>query len=206
MFFQLVKPYVEEHSEQTFKRNQIIYHEGDQAKNLHFIVSGLVGLFHISEDGKETFFRVFGKDDIFGHRSYFANETYHASSVALTPVTIAVISSEECDRICSQKPDLIKNIIKIMAHDLGKAELRMAGLLDKTAHKRISESLVYLKLKHPNYVWTRKEIGEYSGSSFETVARVMTILENKGHIEKQGRDFKILDHEKLLALTEEELH
>lgn len=206
MFFQLVSPYIQTKSQQDFKRNQIIYHEGDFPKNLYFVKSGIVGLFHISEEGKETFLRVFGKDEIFGHRSYFAEEPYHASSVALTPVTLAVISAEECNRICNDHPSLIKNIASTMAKDLGKAELRMAGLLDKTAHKRISESLVYLKLKHPDYVWTRKEIGEYSGSTFETVARVMTILEKKGLIEKSGRDFKILDLDKLLSIQEEDLH
>ena len=206
MFYQLVKPYIQAKSEQIFKRNQIIYHEGDRPENLYFIVSGLVGLFHISEDGKETFFRVFGRDDIFGYRSYFAEEPYHASSVALTPVTVAAIASAECNRICSDHPELIKNVTSMMARDLGKAELRMAGLLDKTAHKRISESLVYLKLKHPDYVWTRKEIGEYSGSSYETVTRVMTILEKKKLIEKQGRDFRLINPDKLLSLQEEDLH
>ena len=92
-----------------------------------------------------------------------------------------------------------------IAKDLGKAELRMAGLLDKTAHKRITESLVFLKLKYPEYVWTRKEIAEYSGSTFETVTRVMTILEKKNLIKKSGRDFKVLDHEKLLSLQEDQL-
>lgn len=206
MFFQSVSPLIENKIEQSFKRNQIIYHEGDTPKHLYFIVSGLVGLFHVSEDGKETFFRVFGKDDIFGHRSYFAEESYHASSIALTPVKLAVISTEECSRICQNNPELIRKITKIMARDLGKAELRMAGLLDKTAHRRISESLVYLKLKHPDYTWTRKEIGEYSGSTLETVTRVMTILEKKGLIEKNGRDFNILDIDELLSLQEEDLY
>lgn len=206
MFFQQVSQYIQIKSEQVFKRSQIIYHEGDYPKYLYFISSGLVGLFHVSEEGKETFFRVFGKDDVFGYRSFFAEEPYHASSVALTSVTLAVITTEECNRLCKSNPELIKNITRMMAKDLGKAELRMAGLLDKTAHKRISESLVYLKLKHPDYVWTRKEVGEYSGSSFETVARVMTILEKKKLIQKYGRDFKILDPDKILALQEEDLH
>ena len=67
-----------------------------------------------------------------------------------------------------------------MAKDLGEAELRMAGLQDKTANIRIAESLVYLKLKHPKHIWTRKEIAEFSGSTFETVTRVMTLLSNAG--------------------------
>ena len=205
MFYQMVSPFIQNKTEKNFKRNEIIYHEGDNPENLYFLTSGLVGLFHISEEGKETFFRVFGKDDIFGHRSYFANEPYHASSVALSPVTISIISTEECNRICKEHTSLIRNMTSMMAKDLGKAELRMAGLLDKTAHKRISESLVYLKLKHPDYVWTRREIGEYSGCTFETVTRVMTILEKRNLIEKTGRDFNIINPEKLLSLTEDDL-
>lgn len=203
MFYKSVEPYIEKKSEIEFKRNQIIYHEGDEPKNLYFIVSGLVGLFHISESGKETFFRVFGKDDILGHRSYFAEEPYHASSIALTPVVLAVISKEECKRICEVNPDLIIEVIRNISQDLGQAELRLAGLFDKTAHKRISESLVYLKLKHPNYVWTRKEIAEYAGTTFETVARVMTQLEKQNLIKKEGRDFSIINHEQLLSLDED---
>jgi CRP-like cAMP-binding protein len=94
----------------------------------------------------------------------------------------------------------------MVARDLGDAELRLAGLLDKTAHRRISESLVYLKLKHPDYTWTRKEIGEYSGSTPETVTRVMRILERKNIIKKHGRDFEILNNDKLLSLKEEDLY
>ncbi|MAE59382.1 MAG: hypothetical protein CME69_10905 [Halobacteriovorax sp.] len=203
MFYQTIKPFIKSISKQQFKRNEIIYHEGDNPENLYFIESGLVGLFHISESGKETFFRVFGKDDILGHRSYFAEEPYHASSVALSPVTLVIITKDECQRICEEHPDLLKNVTKIMAKDLGKSELRMAGLLDKTANKRVTESLVFLKLKHPNYVWTRKEIGEFSGSTFETVTRVMTKLEKEGLIIKQGRDFEIPDHQKLLEFAEE---
>jgi len=206
MFYQLVSPYIERSSEQNFKRNQIIYHEGDKPKSLYFINSGLVGLFHISAEGKETFLRVFGKEDIFGHRSYLAEEPYHASSVALTPVTLTVISSEECNRICHSNPELLMSITSMVARDLGDAELRLAGLLDKTAHRRISESLVYLKLKHPDYTWTRKEIGEYSGSTPETVTRVMRILERKNIIKKHGRDFEILNNDKLLSLKEEDLY
>lgn len=206
MFYQLVRPSILNQSEISFKRGQIIYHEGDSPKQLYFILSGLVGLFHVSETGKETFFRVFGKDDIFGHRSFFAEEPYHASAIALSPVDIVAISRDECNRICEQNPQLIKSMVAQMARDLGQAEMRMAGLRDKTAHKRITESLVFLKLKHPNHIWTRKEIAEFSGSTFETVTRVMTLLEQKKLISKKGRDFIILDQDRLLSISETELH
>lgn len=198
MFYNLLKPYIETSTKRTCKRGEIIYHEGDIPESLYLVESGLVGLFHISESGKETFLRVFGKDSIFGHRSYFAEAPYHATSIALAKTELSIISKDQCIDICVNKPDLLKTMTKMLAKDLGEAELRLSGLQDKSAAARISETLVYLKLKHPEYVWTRKEIAEYSGSTFETVARVMTRLSDEGLITKEGRDFTICDAQKLL--------
>lgn len=205
MFFELVENYLLDRKYKEFKRSQIIYHEGDVPTHVYFVESGLIGLFHISETGKETFFRVFSKGDILGHRSLFAAEPYHASAVALTPVTLKSVSAEECEKICLEHPEIMRKLIKKLSIDLGKSELRMSGLLDKTANKRISESLVYLKLKYPDYTWTRKEIAEYSGSTYETVTRLMTYLEKNNLIKKIGRDYQIDSPEKLLALEEQDL-
>ena len=162
-FFQSVKPFIQVKSEHQFKRNETIYHEGDEARQLYFIKSGIIGLFHISESGKKTFFRVFGKNDILGHRSYFANEPHHASSVALSDVSLVFISKDECLRICQENPQLLREVTSQLAIDLGKAELRMAGLLDKTAHKRISESLVFLKLKYPAILGPERKLQNTQG-------------------------------------------
>ena len=203
MFYQLVEKYLEEELAnepvKDFKRGQILYHEGDIPSRVYFLEKGMIGLFHISETGKETFYRVFSKDDILGHRSFLAEEPYHASAIALTPVRVKSLSTEKCNEICLKHPQIMRELLKSLAKDLGNSELRMSGLFDKSANRRITESLVYLKLKYPKYVWTRKEIAEYSGSTYETVARVMTQLEKDRLIEKVGRDFNILDPEQLLS-------
>jgi CRP-like cAMP-binding protein len=89
-------------------------------------------------------------------------------------------------------------MLQIVSRDLGNAELRLSGLQDKSAMTRIIEAMVFLKLKHPDYTWTRKEIAEFSGSTFETVTRVMSRLADEGLIVKEGRDFIINDPEELL--------
>ncbi len=185
----------------SLKKGEILYHAGDTPSSVYFIEKGLVGLFHLSEDGKETFLRVFDKDSILGHRSYFADEKYHATSMALTDVTINSISTKTCDQICQTNPKLIKEVTKIIAKDLKVAELRLANLKDHSAQKRIIEAMVYLKLKYPIKVWTRKQISDYSCTSFESVTRVMTKLESESLINKKGRDFNIPNIEKLLKFT-----
>lgn len=204
MLYPLLRPYIESSQHRSIKRGEIIYHEGDEPHSLYLIEKGLIGLFHISENGKETFLRVFGKDAIFGHRSYFAKTNYHATTMALSATELVIIGKDQCQKICSEHPELMQEMVKLLAKDLGQAELRLAGLQDKTATSRIIESLVFLKLKHPDHTWTRKEIAEYSGTTFETVVRVMTQLTDEGLIEKIGRNFTIQDPDLLLQRAKEE--
>ncbi len=199
MFFKFVKPFLQNYQEIECKKGEVIYYQGDTPQNIYFVHEGIVGLFHITESGKETFLRIFTSGSVMGHRSYLAKEQYHASSVALEKTSLIVISRDECERICLEEPQLIMNLAQIMAKDLGSIELRMSGLSDKSVTKRIVDSLLFLKLRHPHHIWTRKEIAEYSGSTFETVTRVMTQLTELGLIEKQGRDFKIIDNKKLIS-------
>ncbi len=193
-----LKPNLEKAREIHLNRGDFLYHEGETPQELYFLTKGIVGLFHLSESGKETFLRVFGENNLIGHRTYFAEEDYHASAMALSPSVIKVITTEQCNEICLKNPELLKQVTKSLAKDVGSAELRLAGLQDKTAEKRIKESLVFLKHKYPKKVWTRKEIAEYSCSTYETVTRVMTKLENKSIICKEGRDYKILNLDKML--------
>ncbi|MAZ49484.1 MAG: hypothetical protein CME65_13070 [Halobacteriovoraceae bacterium] len=198
MSYQLFESTLTRSNTKSLKRNQIIYHEGDKADGIYFVESGMVGLFHISENGKETFLRVFGPKSMFGHRSFLAKEKYHATTMALTATTIKHISSEQVEQAINQSPELLRSILEKVARDLGAAEIRMAGLQDKTTNQRIAESMLFLKYKYPTTVWTRKEIGEYSGSTHESVARFMSYCESEGIIKKHGRDFEILDEQKLL--------
>lgn len=203
MIYDLIKDHLGKFNKRTFKRGQIIYNEGDTPKSIFVNEKGIIGLFHISETGHETLLRVFSKRYIFGHRSYMAKEAYHASAVCLTSSEVYEIPESAFREICSETPDLLFEISRILAKELRSSEIRMSDLQDKSANQRIVESLVFLKLKHPDYTWTRKEIAEFAGSTLESVVRVMSLLQDEGLLEKNGRDFSINDVEKVLDRSQE---
>ena len=163
-----------------------------------FDTNGNIRLYASYGSGKEVFLRVFSKGSLFGHRSYFAKTPYHANTVALNDTEVMIIPQAECQRICEHRPDLLLQVVQGLAKDLGNAELRLAGLQDKSVAIRVCEALVFLKLKYPEQVWRRKEIADFSVTTFESVARVMTQLAEKNIIIKDGRNFQINDLEKLL--------
>lgn len=185
------------------KRGEIVYSEGDHPSTVWLVEEGLLGLFHIAETGRETFLRVFGKGYILGHRSTIAQEPFHASAVALTSSSLIAIPKDDFLGILKSDSDLLFKISTILARDLRQCEQRMSGLVDKTAPKRIIESLLYLRLRHPTQSWTRQEIAEYSASTMETVTRIMTQLEERGLIIKDKRRFDIPDPHSLIDSLDE---
>ena len=185
----------------NLKKREILYHQGDVPSSVFIIKKGLMGLFNLSDSGKETFLRTFCENDLIGHRSYLAGENYHATSVALSVAEIIVIGREECEKICFDNPDILLNVAKHLAKDLKNAELRLSGVQDQSAQRRVVESLIFLKLRHPEHVWGRKEIAEHSASTIETVARTLTRLEKENLLLKKGRDLEIDNFDKLLQFS-----
>ena len=198
MTYNDIKPYLSLCSIKQYDRGSIIYSTGGEADHLYFINFGLVGLFHTTQNGRETFLRIFSKDSYFGHRSFFAQESYHANSIALVKSEIIIIPKAVSHKVLQSNPGITQEILKQVSKDLALAEIRLARLQDHSANKRIAHTLLYLKLRYPDITWTRKEIAEYSCSSAESVARLMSSLEENNIIEKRGRDFKILSEENLL--------
>lgn len=186
------------------KKGETLYHAGDHPNAVYIIKDGLVGLFHITENGKETFLRVFGKNQILGHRSLLAKENYHANSIALHDVKAYKIHVDEFLKIIQEDTSLIMALCEELAKDLGINELRISDLNDKSSYLRVAHSIVFLKNKYPEQIWTRQEIAEFAVCTNETVTRTLTKLEKLNLIQKEGRNFSILDQEKIMELTNED--
>jgi CRP-like cAMP-binding protein len=199
ILLKLIKATIPNSHYQIFRRGEVVYRESDESKNVWLIDSGLVGLFYISETGRETFLRVFGENYIFGHRSLVVSENYHASAVALTTSRIAHLPREDFLRILKNSNEALFELTQIVARDLRKAEKRISGMMDKSAAKRVIETILYLQLRYPDQPWTRKEIAEFSETTLETTARVLAQLEVGNFITKNGRRFSINDPESLLG-------
>ena len=198
MKIEKIATYFQNGLKKHLKKGDILYREGDSPTGIYLIESGLIGLFHLAPNGKETFLRVFDNENTIGHRSFFAKELYHATSMALAPTIVRYLSKDQFEKMINDHPEILREILEKVSIDLGNAELRMSGHQDKTAAGRIIESIVFLKLKYPTQVWTRKLIADFSGSTIETVTRVLNKLEKTKDITKQGRDFSIIDPSNLL--------
>jgi CRP-like cAMP-binding protein len=185
-----------------YKKNQTIYSQGERSLGFYYVLSGTVGLVSLAPNGTESLHRVFGAHYFFGHRSFVTNDSYHATSLALNDVELIYFPFSDIEELQKDHPDLVLHFAKVLGRELRNAEERYNDLTGKRVIQRVVEALIFLKFRHPDHIWTRKEIGEFCGAKTETVTRVLTQIENEGFIKKDGREIKLLDVDGLIEYSD----
>src|SRR6204780_4300779 len=87
-----------------YRKDQIVFRQGDAADAVFYIQSGKVKKTVVSEQGKEAVVALLGPDNFFGEGS-LAGETLRLSTVTtLTKCTIARISKADITRVIHEEP------------------------------------------------------------------------------------------------------
>jgi len=187
----------------TKKRGEFIYQEGDQPDGLYFLDEGLVGLLLVgAASGKEHLLRFFRKGQFFGHRSLFAQEGYHGSTVALETSSIKVVPKSVILGALDRFPVLYKELTLVLSKQLRRCEVQHVMILENQILSRTAQALIYLKDLHPDHMWTRQEIANFCASTTSTIIKALAELESMGLIGQQGRKIEILDREALFNLQD----
>jgi CRP-like cAMP-binding protein len=180
------------------KKGDTLYQRGDVSKGLYYIESGLVALTNISDNGQEIMLRVLGNKYWVGNRSFIAEEKYHATAVILKDTHLLFLPLKNIQELLEKYPTLLCHLAQKMSWELRISEERFYDMACREAQGRIIEAFIYLKTRHPDYLWTRREIAEFTGSTIETVTRIFSSLEKEGFLKKEGRDIQIIDEDSLL--------
>ncbi|NJL24250.1 MAG: Crp/Fnr family transcriptional regulator [Calothrix sp. SM1_5_4] len=190
----------------NFRRGDWIYRVGDEPQGLYLVESGLVGLVLIgATSGKEHFLRFFKAGGFFGHRSLFANEGYHGTTMALQATTLRMIPRGTVLQVLDRFPRMMKDVLVVLAMELRRCEAQHVMILENQILSRTAQALVYLKDLHPEHRWTRQEISNFCGSTVSTVIKALAELESMGLIRQDGRAIEILKRDELIALQDRDL-
>lgn len=186
------------------KRGDFIYRQGDLPKGLYFVKKGLVGLILIgASSGKEHLLRFFREGQFFGHRSLFSEEGYHGTTVALEPTVLKLVPKAVVLNAIEKNPILLKDVVKVLAKELRRAETQHVMILENEVLVRIAQSLVYLKDIRPEHEWTRQEIANFCASTVSTVIKGLAQLEDMKLISQTGRHIEILNRDGLISLQDQ---
>ncbi len=193
-------------SHMTFKKGQMVFHEGNKPQGLYCIHDGKVKVHKVGEEGREQIVRFAKQGDALGYRALLSDEPYNASATTLEDSLICFIPRSEFMEILQKNQNLSIRTIQKLTGDLKFAETRMINMNQKHVRERVADALLMLRdcygLEEDGQTisahLTRREIGNIAGTTIETAIRMISELKKEGIIENRGKKIRIRD---LRALT-----
>ncbi|MCF0213775.1 MAG: cyclic nucleotide-binding domain-containing protein, partial [Muribaculaceae bacterium] len=100
----------------NFKKNQVIYGEGDEPEFLWCLLKGKVKKYKDGVGGRQQILRLIRPVQYFGYRAYFAGEPYVSTSAAIEPSVLGSLPLTLVE-------DMIRgniNLAMFFIHDLSR--------------------------------------------------------------------------------------
>ncbi len=181
----------------NIQKKTIIYRANQQASGFYYVQEGLIGLYRMTETGKENLLRVYGRGDYFGYRSLFSQQRYHLTTRSLLPSQLQHIHLKSIDELQHHAPILLNHLMSSVCQELGEAENRLADIAAHSAPVRIIDAIIHLFQQFDYYPWTSREIAEFSGTETQTVIRVCKQLKQRELLDPNSRKITPLDFHRL---------
>ena len=91
----------------TYRRGEVIFHQGDVGNSLHVLVSGVVKVVNDAESGAEAVLFILGPGDTFGELSLLDGEPRSASVEAMEPVETVMLDRGVFLQYLAEHPEML---------------------------------------------------------------------------------------------------
>lgn len=193
----------------NFKKNQIIYAEGDTPEHLWVLLKGKVKKYKDGIGGRVQILRLIRPVQYFGYRAYFANETYVSSSSTMEPSTVGSLPLPLVEDMIRRNNSLAMFFIHDLSRNLGNSDSRIVSLTQKHIRGRLAEALIVLI---DNYGFeedgttlriymAREDLANLSNMTTSNAIRTLSCFVTEKIIVVDGRRIKIINEPALRKIS-----
>ena len=194
-----------------FRKREVLFSDGGEAKGFYVILSGKVKLYKISPVGKELILHVVSAPDTFAEAALFLEGTYPAFAEALMDSQLLFFPKRNFIELIEKNPQLSINMIVSLSQYLKRFASLIEELSLKEVSSRIAKYLIDLSLKSSKVGTTRFREGKVSTeieldlSKTQLASKLGTISETLSRTLAKMRAKKIIDVKKnrILILNRE---
>lgn len=101
-----------------YAKDDIIFRQGDESRQIYFILKGKVRVYRISPSGSETSIDIFSTNDVLGELAALDNRPRSASGKAITPVSLLTMAQENFLHHMQSMPGLALGLARMLSHKL----------------------------------------------------------------------------------------
>ena len=190
-----------------FHKGDVIFEDGEPPKGVYFIRKGTAKLSKSGAYGKDQILRFIKEGDIIGYRALLCGENFQAKAEAMTDVECTFLPADIFMDLLEVDPQLSFVMLQKISYELGESSNTITFLAQKTVRERLAEILILLEQKlgtdpegFIKISLTREEIANIIGTATESAIRLISEFKQDELIEVEGRNIKILNHDKLIKL------
>ena len=190
--------------------NERIYFEGDEAGHLYLVAMGKVKLVRNTTSGREVLLDILHGGEYFGSLTIFGGNVHTETAIAQTDCCILRISVEDFEHILSDHPEVTRKVLEAVSQRLAESQEIVKQLSAYTAEQRIASALMRLagKLGEAReqgvliqLPFSRQDLAEMTGSTTETVSRIMSRFAEEGWVKSGRKWVTIMDSKRLEDLA-----
>lgn len=185
-----------------FRRNEVIFHQGDAGDSLHIVASGQIKILLLSAEGEEAIIATLRPGDFFGELALLDGAPRSATAVAVDPAETLVLPRAVFRELLERSEGLRDALLTGLAHELrrltGQVEElyfldlagRLATRLTRLAREAQPQAEHEVRLDWP---FTQSDLASMIGGSRQSVNRLLSLLVEDGLVRIEPDHLVITD-------------
>lgn len=194
----------------NYKKNDIIFIEGDQYKGFYILLSGTVKIYKISFEGKESILHLIKPNESFGEVPLFEGGNYPVNAQVISDSELLFVPHKEFVQLIKKNPTICFNMLVGFSKKMRRLTQKVEELSTKEVTNRFARYLLEEikksgteNLPEPfvKITISKKNIASYIGTITDTLSRLQRKLQDERIIRVSGKSIFILDLKKIKVLA-----
>lgn len=184
----------------SYKKGQMLYIEEDPRDRIYFLISGYVKLVKEDDNGNSVYYHYIKNLEVFPWVGMITDHTYNHSAEAATDIEVLYIPKDCFEQQLHRNHRLLSKVIHKLSAIIKRREEQVIKMKNGNAKLRVMQTLENLMVDLGEKIGediiidcpiTIKEIANVSGTSRETVSKVLKQLKQERVMTVTGKKMKI---------------
>ncbi|WP_274649891.1 Crp/Fnr family transcriptional regulator [Paenibacillus humicola] len=188
------------------KKNVIIYHPNDPSDFVYMIKKGSVQLTRIAHNGQQITLNIVTEGMIFGEGDVLNEKVYTHYAETLETSQICYIRKDDFQGLLAQYRNVNNMMLNILHRRWKEAQIQIENLAFYEVHERLANILLRFSAEYGmpynnnglrgtlvNFKVSQDKLGDFCGTSRESINRNLKDMKAQGLLEFEGRRIVLLD-------------
>lgn len=179
---------------------QVHFAQGDKNRGVFCLSKGLIALRTLHIDGSSTLLKLVYPGEIFGYRSFLANERHKTEARALQQSRVCTVGRRDANQVIQGNPAVMSRLAARCVTEIDRNHERIISAATTPNKQRLYDLLRRLTQTHGirtgdtvrmQLPLSRSDLADLIGVQPETMSRLFKRLKEDGAIVVSGRDIQM---------------